>query len=51
MVISFVSTGHKNIFEVDGDTLKWCECNKTTPPDNFVGGSGKNSFVFKRAVK
>ena len=51
MVMTFTDIGNKNIFEVEGDTLKWCESNKTTPPDSFVGGNGKNSFVFKRAVK
>jgi uncharacterized protein (TIGR03067 family) len=51
MVMTFVESGNKNIFEVDGDTFKWCESMKPTPPDNFTGGSGKNSFVFKRAEK
>ena len=51
MVMTFVETGHKNIFEVDGDTLKWSESQKTIPPDNFIGGNGKHSFVFKRAAK
>jgi uncharacterized protein (TIGR03067 family) len=51
MVMTFTDLGNKNLFEVDGDTLKWCESQKTTPPDNFVGGNGKNSFVFKRAAK
>jgi uncharacterized protein (TIGR03067 family) len=42
----------KYIYEIDGDTLKWCEWNKSdTPPDNFTGGGrhGKNSVLFKRA--
>ena len=51
MVMTFVGTGNKNIFELDGDTFKWSESNKSTPPDNFIGGNGKNSFVFKRAAK
>jgi uncharacterized protein (TIGR03067 family) len=51
MVMTFINTGNKNIFEVDGDTFKWSESNKTTPPDSFVGGNGKNSFVFKRSTK
>lgn len=41
----------KNIYEIDGDMLKWCEWQKDSPPDNFTGGNGKNSFVLKRATE
>ena len=41
----------KNIYEIDGDTLKWCEWQKESPPDNFTGGNGKNSFLLKRATE
>ncbi len=51
MVMTFTGLGNKNLFEVDGDTLRWCESQRKKPPDNFIGGNGKNSFVFKRAAK
>ena len=51
MVMTFTELGNKNLFDVEGDTLKWCESQRSTPPDSFVGGGGKNSFVFKRAAK
>jgi uncharacterized protein (TIGR03067 family) len=39
----------KNIYEIDGDTLTWCEWQKEAPPDDFTGGNGKSCFVLKRA--
>jgi uncharacterized protein (TIGR03067 family) len=49
-IILEISPGYfvKNIYEIEGDTLKWCEWQKEDAPDNFTGGSGKNSFVLKR---
>jgi uncharacterized protein (TIGR03067 family) len=42
-----------NIYELDGDTLKWCESASTTKrPAEMKAGDGFNLFVFKRpAVK
>jgi uncharacterized protein (TIGR03067 family) len=40
----------KNIYEIDGDTLKWCEWQRPDPPTGFTGSNGQNCFVLKRAT-
>ena len=41
---------HLSIYELDGDTLKWCETNsRDARPTEFKGGNANNYFVWKRA--
>jgi uncharacterized protein (TIGR03067 family) len=41
---------HLGIYELDGDTIRWCESSSTTKrPTEFKAANGFNLIVYKRA--